>query len=67
MNDNGYWYVSADYHGPFTIVSARVVPRKVLTLPDNRWRHRPHGGPPGQMRRGDEGRGDDRRGDGDHR
>jgi hypothetical protein len=67
VNDNGYWYVAADYRGPFTIVSARAVPRRVLTLPDNRWRHHPHGGPPGQMRRGDNGRRDDRRGDGDYR
>jgi hypothetical protein len=61
VNDNGYWYVSADYRGPFQIVTARSVPRKVLMLPDQRWRHRPHGGPPGESRRGDDRRGDDRR------
>lgn len=43
VNDNGYWYVAADYRGPYHVVSARAVPRRVLTLPDERWRHRPRG------------------------
>jgi|SRR5882672_5925710 len=57
VNDNGYWYVSADYRGPFRIVSARAVPRRLIALPADRWRHRPRGDERAD-RRGD-GRGED--------
>jgi hypothetical protein len=53
VNDDGYWYVSGDYRGPYHIVSARRVPRRLITLPPERWRHYPHDGSRGRMRRGD--------------
>src|SRR5258706_2968761 len=54
----GYWYRASSSDGPFVTVSARSVPREILTLPDERWKHHhPHGGPPGITKRYDrEGR-----------
>jgi len=49
--NDGYWYRSRTYGGPFVVVDVRSVPRPVLTLPDDRWKHHPHGGPPGQMKK----------------
>ena len=51
--DDGYWYRARAYRGPFTVVDVRYVPRQVLTLPPPRWKHHPHGGPPGQMKKRD--------------
>ena len=51
--DDGYWYRARAYRGPFSVVDVRYVPRQVLTLPPNHWKHHPHGGPPGQMRKRD--------------
>jgi hypothetical protein len=53
----GYWYRSGSYRGPFAVVDVRSVPRPVVSTPPDRWKHHPHGGPPGLARRGY--RGDD--------
>ncbi len=37
----GYWYRSDRYDGPYAVVEVRRVPRAVLTVPDERWHHRP--------------------------
>ena len=49
--DDGYWYRARSYRGPYRVIDVRYVPRRVLTVPERRWRHHPHGGPPGQMKR----------------
>lgn len=48
----GYWYHSPTYRGPYAVVDVRRVPREVVTVPSGRWKHHPHGEPPGQARRG---------------
>jgi hypothetical protein len=50
MSD-GWWYRSSSWRGPWTAVDVRRVPRSVLDLPATRWKHHPHGGPPGQMKK----------------
>jgi len=67
-NDN-YWYRARGYRGPFTVVDARYVPRAIISVPARHWKHHPHGGPPGQMKK--RGRevvivGDDDRGERGH-
>ncbi len=52
VSDNGYWYRSRSYRGPFVVVDARSVPRRVYDVPADRWHHRMLAGPPGQMNRG---------------
>ena len=49
--DDGYWYRARTYRGPYRVIDVRYVPRRVLSVPERRWRHHPHGGPPGQMKR----------------
>ena len=41
--DNGYWYRSDDYSGPFVAIRADYVPRSIYSVSDReyRWRHRP--------------------------
>ncbi len=51
--NNGYWYRSISYRGPFTVVRESVVPPAIWRVPPGRWRH-PHGGPPGLMKRREE-------------
>jgi hypothetical protein len=51
--NNDYWYRGRTWRGPFRPIEGRYVPRAIMTVPANRWRHHPHGGPPGQMRRRD--------------
>ena len=56
LYSGGYWYRAPSYRGPFAIVDVRYVPRQVLTVPPGRWKHHPHGGPPGlAKKRGREG------------
>lgn len=50
MHD-GWWYRSSSWRGPWASVDVRKVPRSVLDLPGPRWKHHPHGGPPGQMKK----------------
>jgi hypothetical protein len=54
--DDGYWYRATRYSGPFVSVDVRRVPRTVLTVPARHWKHHPHGGPPGQMKKHGRGR-----------
>jgi hypothetical protein len=62
--DDGYWYRARSYGGPYRVVDVRYVPRPLLMVPERRWRHHPHGGPPGQMKKMRYDRGDyDRGGD----
>ena len=49
--DDGYWYRARSYQGPYRCVDVRYVPRRVLVVPAEHWKHHPHGGPPGLMRR----------------
>lgn len=51
LYSDGYWYQGPSYRGPFAVVDVRYVPREVVMLPQGHWKHHPHGGPPGQMRR----------------
>ena len=50
MSD-GWWYRSSSWRGPWVGVDVRRVPRAVLDLPGPRWKHHPHGGPPGQLKK----------------
>lgn len=47
----GYWYRARSWGGPWIAVDVRRVPERVLVVPANHWKHHPHGGPPGLMRR----------------
>lgn len=49
--NEGYWYRANNYRGPFAAVDAKYVPSVIMTVPARRWKHHPHGGPPGQMRK----------------
>lgn len=40
VSDDGYWYRSRSYRGPFRVVDARHVPRPIYMVPANHWRHR---------------------------
>ncbi len=51
--NNGYWYRARGYRGPFTVVDVKYVPAVVWNVPAKHWKHHPHGGPPGQMKRRD--------------
>ncbi len=50
--DDGFWYRARSYAGPYRVVDVRYVPRRVLVVPASHWRSHPHGGPPGQMKKG---------------
>ena len=50
IND-GYWYRARTHRGPFMAVNARYVPSAISNVPGKYWRHHPHGGPPGQMKK----------------
>lgn len=50
LND-GYWYRARTHRGPFVAVNARYVPSAISNVPGKYWRHHPHGGPPGQMKK----------------
>ena len=49
--NSGYWYRGASYRGPFRVCDVRYVPRPILYVPANHWKHHPHGGPPGQWKK----------------
>jgi hypothetical protein len=51
LSSGGYWYRARGYDGPFTVCDVRSVPRTVLTVPAERWKHHPPGEPPGQERK----------------
>jgi hypothetical protein len=46
-----HWYRARHYSGPFTVVEAKYVPRAIINVPPRWWRHHPHGGPPGLMKK----------------
>jgi hypothetical protein len=50
LYSGSYWYRAPSARGPFATVDARAVPRPVLEVPQGRWKHHPHGGPPGMAR-----------------
>jgi len=37
--DNGWWYRSRSYRGPFRAVDVRMVPERVFTVPAGNWKH----------------------------
>ncbi len=58
--NDGWWYRSRRYNGPFVAVEERFVPRPIWNVPGYRWRQHPHGMPPGQAKKyygDDRGRG----------
>jgi hypothetical protein len=50
--NDGYWYRSSKTSGPYVVVDVRRVPETILRVPAQSWKHHPHGGPPGQMKKG---------------
>lgn len=54
INDGGYWFRARHYRGPFVAVAYERVPRTIFSVPARYHRHpwHPHGGPPGQMKKG---------------
>lgn len=49
--NDGFWYRSRAWRGPFASVRTEIVPRAIMSVPETRWKHHPHGMPPGQARR----------------
>jgi hypothetical protein len=51
--DNGYWYRSHGYRGPFVAIRADYVPRAIFSVSDHEyhWRHHPGWMPPGQAKK----------------
>jgi hypothetical protein len=49
--DDGWWYRARSYRGPYRAVEVRYVPRAIINVPARHWKHHPHGGPPGQMKK----------------
>jgi hypothetical protein len=37
--DDGYWYRSRSYRGPFRVVDVRYVPRPIFMVPAKHWKH----------------------------
>lgn len=48
---SGYWYRARSYSGTYRVIDVRSVPRAVVSVPARHWKHHPHGGPPGQMKK----------------
>lgn len=48
---DGWWYRGRRYRGPFNVVAVKYVPHAIIDVPARHWRHHPHGGPPGLVRR----------------
>ena len=53
--NDGYWYRARGYRGPFGVIETRYVPAAIIRVPAKHWKHHPHGGPPGQMKKGRSG------------
>ena len=49
---DGYWYRSSSLSGRFVVVEMQSVPQQVVSVPARHWKHHPHGGPPGQTKKG---------------
>jgi hypothetical protein len=62
INQDGYWYRSRRYRGPFKLVAYHRVPRQIVVVPVE-YRHHPlhpshpHGGPPGHLKHFRHGKG----------
>ena len=54
--NDGYWYRARSYRGPFSVIAVKYVPRSIINVPAKHWKHHPHGGPPGQMKKVAQGR-----------
>src|SRR5258706_7023654 len=39
--DDGFWYRSRNYRGPFAVIDVRRVPEPVFYVPAERWHHHP--------------------------
>jgi hypothetical protein len=52
LSTGGYWYRARSHGEPFVVCDVRRVPRAVLTVPSQHWKHHPLGGPPGQRKKG---------------
>jgi hypothetical protein len=57
INDGGYWFRASSYRGPFVSLKVGRVPRQIVVVPARYRRHpahpvHPHGGPPGQIKKG---------------
>ena len=50
LYSGGFWYRSSSYRGSFAVIDVRSVPSPIMKVPASRWKHHPHGGPPGQMK-----------------
>ena len=49
--NGGYWYRARRWGGPYRAIEVRYVPRAIMSVPARHWRHHPHGGPPGQVKK----------------
>ena len=45
--NDGYWYRSRAYGGPFRVIEERYVPAAIWKVPTRHWKRHPHGAPPG--------------------
>lgn len=71
----GYWYRASHWRGPFAVVHPKYVPAAIYRVPNEHWKHHPHGVPPGQAKKYDEhashedshGKDHDKHGEGDER
>ena len=45
--NDGYWYRSRAYGGPFRVIEERYVPAAIWKVPNKHWKRHPHGAPPG--------------------
>ena len=51
--NGGYWYRAHRHSGPFVAIQPKLVPAAIIRVPSKHWRKgHPHGGPPGQMKKG---------------
>lgn len=49
--NDGYWYRSRSWRGPFRTIEIRYVPRAIMSVPARHWKRHPHGGPPGLVKK----------------
>ena len=56
LYSGGFWYRGSSYDGPFRVIEVRRVPRAVLVVPEDHWRHRPHWDRGDRDDQGDRGR-----------
>jgi hypothetical protein len=50
--NDGYWYRSRNWRGPFAVTAVKYVPRAIFNVPERHWKH-PHGMPPGLAKKSD--------------